>query len=463
MHFDLLIFTILLLYTLVTCWACSFKIRGLWQRYLLLGFGAGFLFYSGISIAYKAVPLNYLFYYLLFLLVFCFNYRFFNIIFSGLGVRVKLTLPAFLNNLDKHPLWLAVIGLFLLLHLLPLLYPHFRLNLLITPPAPDLNLALASRFEAQGTNLILSLAGYARILLQPFFYIALYRFRHMPVIVALFIGLVTYFSYIDTGYIGRSYIIIPFALVWLFLWLSRPPSRRVLLAATALLLPLFFYALFLYQVIRLGGTAADFNLPEAARVIVVSETAFLRDVGLPLIDSGARVDLTEYFRWIITLPVPKLFTGEVEGARINYEISQVILGKAYGDRGWYITLPGLLAESIYIYGPYFFWLHAAFIAFFAALAGRIVEGTPQLLFLKLYLLLHFVYVINRAGIAALLPVIINHMLLFYLLLAALILIVPRDKLKTGQAVSSSENELLCSERQAQFQAPGTCDGSEGHR
>ena len=57
-------------------------------------------------------------------------------------------------------------------------------------------------------------------------------------------------------------------------------------------------------------------------------------------------------------------------------------------------------------------------AFLAVLVGRLVERTPQLVFLRIYLLLLFAYVLNRAGVSALLPQLINNFLIFYIYLLA---------------------------------------------
>ena len=145
-----------------------------------------------------------------------------------------------------------------------------------------------------------------------------------------------------------------------------------------------------------------------------NEISFPRNVGVPIIESGARVDLAAYARWMLTLPIPKLLTGEIEGARVNYEISDLVLGLGRGARGWYIVLPGLVAESVSIFGRYFFWLHAVFIAFLAALVMRLMERTPQLLFLQAYVVVTFAYHVNRGGISGPLGILVNEFMLFYL-------------------------------------------------
>src|SRR3546814_4227878 len=57
-----------------------------------------------------------------------------------------------------------------------LVYPELRLNLLISPPPPNINLWFSARFLDQANN-IQNLLNYIDILITPFFYIPLYFIR----------------------------------------------------------------------------------------------------------------------------------------------------------------------------------------------------------------------------------------------------------------------------------------------
>ena len=393
-------------------------VRGRRPRLILLGFLAGFFFYSGIGMAYREVPRHYLFYYFIFFISFAAAFWFFNILFAGVSEPTGRFLAGAFRRIDTDHGWTVLLGLYLLLHLLPLLYPEFRLQQIFAPPPPDLIAALAGRFEPQETNILLKLADYIRFSLEPFFYIVLFRYRHNLKRVLLILLALIYIRHIDAGYIGRGHVAMDFALIGIFIWESRPRSRRLLVAAAAAFLPLFFAASYIYSMVRIGGTVGPFDPVGATMQQLELETSFFRNVGLPLLESGARADLPAYFKWLFTLPFPKLITGEIEVARINYDIARIVLGLDPGARGWYVALAGLLAESIYIFGTYFFWLHAVFLALLAALVGRLVERAPQLAFLRIYLFLLFAYVLNRAGVSALLPYLINNFLVFYLYLLA---------------------------------------------
>lgn len=384
-----------------------------WQRTILIGFLAGCMLYSGVGAAYPSVPWDYLVYYFGLVVAFVVAFRFFCTVLAGLSRQAGRVLPNLLAGVDRSSTWGAVAWLYLVLHVVPLLYPENRLHLLFSPPSPDLTSVWATRWQSQEPDVLLKLLQYVMLLLKPFFYVTLYRFRNRMLQLIVMQIAILYLQYVSVGYIGRGDVLLALVLVWLAIWVYRPRRRPALVVTAVIGLPVILVVSYVYGVVRIGGEVGDVSLWDAMLEIVETETSFPRDVGMPIIESGHRVDMMGYIRWIATLPIPKILTGEIPGARVNYEISQYVLGVGPGEPGWYVVLPGLVAESVYIYGPYFFWLHGFFVAFWAALVTRLVERTPQLLFLACQYVLLFAYVLNRGGIAALLPVVTNEFMLFY--------------------------------------------------
>lgn len=392
--------------------------RGFWQRLMLIGVLSGLLLYSGIGAAYKEVPSYYLLYYFGFLFTFCVAFWFWKVAFLGMSIRSGRMLTRVLDNVDHHPAWPMIIWAFLLLHMFPLIYPDFRLHWLLAPPVLDIRLFWIELFQPREVDILLKIVEYARILLTPFFYIALFRYRQRMHWAFLILILPLYIQYVvNVGYIARGHVVMTLTLIGIAVWLNRPRRRTALIFGATMLLPVILIASYMHMWVRIGGTIEELRPIHAIATVLEQETSFVRNVGMPIIEGGYRVDLVDYVKWIVTLPIPKILTGEIEGARINYEIAEIILGVGPGEEGWYVPLGGLVSESVYIYGPYFFWLHAIFIALLAALLIRLIERTPQLLFLQAFVVLLFAFVLNRAGISALLPVIVNEFLLFYLYVA----------------------------------------------
>src|SRR3546814_12603152 len=98
-----------------------------------------------------------------------------------------------------------LITLVIALKLFKLVYPELRLNLLISPPPPNINLWFSARFLDQANN-IQNLINYIDILITPFFYIALYFIRRSIYVLAGIVFLVLYIEYVDAAYIeiGRA-------------------------------------------------------------------------------------------------------------------------------------------------------------------------------------------------------------------------------------------------------------------
>lgn len=413
MDIDLSILAIILLGTSMIATVSILNARGIWQRMLLFGFYSGLCLYSGVGAAYSDVPNYYTIYYFGFLISFAFAFSLFRHFFTTLSIRSGKVLQQHLHRVDTSRVWHSIVFLFLFLHFIPLIYPEIKLHQLIFPPAPDLRSVFAARWESQEMDILRKLVDYACVLLTPFFYIALFRYRQRIMRLFLIIATLLYLQYVATGYIGRGTVLMAIGIIGLALWVYYPKKRFYLTILALLAIPFILVGSYFYAIIRLGGTPTDIAPTQAALKIVESETSFPRNVGMPIIESIQRVDMKSYVTWILTLPIPKILTGEIKGARINYEISEIILERKRGQSGWYIVLPGLVAESIYIFGNYFFWLHAAFIAFLAVFLIRLLEKTPQLLFLNAFVVVTFSYHLNRAGISGPLPLVINGFLLFY--------------------------------------------------
>lgn len=421
LDFQLDIFLIICMGTFLIGVITFTVVKGFWRRFLYAGLVTGIYIYNGVGAACIGIPPVYLSYYFFFILSVSIAFVFFTAISSGLSRRSGNVLKKKLINLEQDSRWTVIIGLYLFLHFIPLLYPNFRIYDFFKPNPPDLTKTFNMIFEVQVVDPILKITEYVRILLTPFFFIALYRFNRNIKKAALVLMLLLYIQYTTKSYIGRTAVGAFLLIIFISIWVHRKDYRVRLYIVGIVLTPFLLATFYFYTIIRIGGKVHDYNVSNAIYNLVYQETSFPLHVGIPVIESNRRADLESYFRWILTLPIPKLLKGEIKVSQINYEISELILGKSMGSNGWFVVLPGLVAESIYIYGKYFFWIHGIFIGFIGAMMIRMVERTPQLLFLQAYIIVLFFYNLNRGGISGFLPTIVNHFLLFYGVLFFLIL------------------------------------------
>lgn len=412
MSFD---FTASVAIVAATLFIASFLYRsriGQWPRLFSSAFIAGLLLYSGIGASYRSVPSQYVTYYFIFLIAFCISYRLFLIIWLPVGHRIGRIVSIRSCSIDYQKRWGIIVLCYIVLQAAPLIYPNFRLSLLINPPHVDLIKHFANGAELQ-TDAFLKLAFYAQLLLTPFFYIALFKCRKNIIYIIIIISLLLYIRYVDIAYISRGALLISLILICFTIWYFKPWLRVPMVIFGVAMLPLLFVALYSYQVVRVGGEVDKVDIKSAAEAILDVEAGFPRDVGVPIIESGRRADFGQYIKWIATIPIPKIITGPISGSRVNTEISEIVLGKAVGEPGYYVVLPGLVSEAIYLYGTWWYWLHAVFISAMMALFVRVFERVPQAFFILLSTGLSFAYDLNRGGIGAFLPDFINSFLLFF--------------------------------------------------
>ena len=388
--------------------------RGWHQRSLLLGTLFGLFIYSGIGSTMEGVAPEFVVFYMVFAVAIIAGVGFGRVLFLPVSRSIGRHIPTALPNVDYRRLWKGVILAYLLISAFPLFWPEFRLHQLLTPSPPDLRTIFFLRFHSE-PDAATRIVNYMRVLMTPFFFISLYRYRFRLKWVAIIFCLLLYLKYVvDFSYVSRSTVMLHVLILFLAGWILYPKARPKLTILSISCIPIFLVANYAYVVIRIGGTLGDISLSESANAVLWGELGLVKRAGMVVYKTGARVNLADFVKWIITLPIPKLLTGPIEGARVNYEISELVLGIRTGSRGGHVALSGLLSESIYIYGKHFFWAHGFFFGGLAAFFARLMERVPQFLFLFLYVALLFGYNLNRAGIGSLLPRITNQFLLFYL-------------------------------------------------
>jgi hypothetical protein len=412
--FCLDVFLLVTAFTLGAGWFAWRFLENTIQR-LFLGSCLGCIYlWCGIGAAYEPVPWSYRTVYLVFtgslVLAFLATLQASRSAAASLCAYIK---PMIVGATTGRVFVFGAIGIYLLARLMPLIYPEFNLPRLISPPSPDCSAWLEREaslvYEGQGFG-ITRVYDYVATLSYPFFLIALYQLRHQYVALALLLILPEYFAYCVTSYANRGTAFALLVTFGLTVWLDNPKARFKVLAGGLLALPLLAVGFYEYSQIRIGGNVSDISWDEALSSMVQQEISFPLDAQT-VIESDQRVDLPAYFTWLATLPVPKVLTGRIEGARVNYEISWLLLRKDVGTEGGYVLLTGLVTESVYIYGNTFFWLHAVFLGCLIALFCRLIEGHPRLLLVGISAMLLFSYSLSRAGISGTMANVINQHLL----------------------------------------------------
>lgn len=380
----------------------------------------GYVFYAGYCIFIFDLPIYYLWMYLIFSFIFFvtlnLSYKLLYKVGISSGAYFGDFFDVYLNKKNKN----IIIFLYVGLSVYPLLFPEFRIFDLFNPPIPDLKYSFELQFENIEKPLFSSLVDLIKQLLLPFFLIALYSRSKKILFPFLVLTLVFYIEYVVSKYKSRGQLIVNYFPLLFFYWCNFKERRWLVISIGLVLIPSTLLLFNFYEIYRLdsAATIGQFDVWKSGEHIIRVETGFVDSVGVPLIESGARVDLLDYFKWIVTLPIPKFLFGDIAGARINTEISEIILDVGRGGTGFYIVLPGLIAESVYIYGVNFFWLHALMLGILMAFLLRLFGGNEEFIYLIGYIFALAMYNLNRGGIASFLPQIINQLFLLYVIFAA---------------------------------------------
>jgi hypothetical protein len=387
------------------------------QKLIIVLLLVGFFLYSGIATSDVTTPSFFLFCYVVFSACIILGFAVGLTGFARLGRAVGEFASPQISIISRSPTSNYLIAFFIILHISTLIFPDFRLHLLLSPPAPDMRLWFSGQLSVD-RSADFSLLHYATTLFTPFYYVALFSLRRDPIKLISVLTLIDYLRYVDQSYIGRSEIFFDTTFVFIVLWTEHRSLRWLLTLGAVAVAPIAATGFYAYSMLRLGVGLENIDLTGAAYRLIESEFTFLIRAGMPLIDSAQHADLGRYLAWILTLPIPGFLKGGIDVARINYEMSTIVLGRGISDPNFYVLLPGLLAESIYLFGDTFFFLHAIFVGIAAAFFCRLCERVPCMSTLFTYVAILFFYNLNRGGISSLLPSVVNEFLVFYLFLGA---------------------------------------------
>ena len=307
--------------------------------YIYCGFGVGFSLKS-----YKEYEIYYSLYVIVLgicLRVFCKN-------------DIKIGISDNINRLSINNALLIFI-IYFAMQLVPMAV-NGEISLLFHPPSIDLtHITESNQFSK---NKLSGVIDSLMTFVTPFFYLSLYKYRDKPLKVILFILVVRYIEYCNNAYIGRGDIlgIILFLVVYLYHFFPR--IRRIVIVAAIALVPSIIIFFVSFISIRVGDSAETLSLQNSVKLLVESETYYYSFFDYI---TGEIKYLYNYFIWFVTLPLP----GFLKTFSLNVNFNALFTAEVTGiniDEVRSIALPGLVNESLFIFGYYLFFLHAILLA-----------------------------------------------------------------------------------------------------
>jgi len=234
LHLLLVLLPVVLLYLLMV-----YKITDTREKVFISIIFAGMYFYGGVGASSKEVPMQYTWYFLIFMAVFVLFYRlkipFSHLVSNGMSSFYKKDGLTFLDNNSQTNL---VIGAYLFIQLLTMVYPEFELDKLVAPPAPNVIDALRESIDkTQEVDFVSKLLFYFKLLFLPFYYLSLSKFRTKPLLFFIFLFIPIYIEYCASGYVGRGVLLMNLALWFVVTFAYNKRIRVSLTVATVVLIP----------------------------------------------------------------------------------------------------------------------------------------------------------------------------------------------------------------------------------
>ena len=228
--------------------------------------------------------------------------------------------------------------------------------------------------------------------------------------VILFIFIIYYIGYCGNAYIGRGAILAVLLFIAVYLYHYFPKIRRGVVVTTVSLIPLIVIFFVSYISLRLGLSVDNLSFSDSLNSLVESESyyySYFDDI------SGRATYLFNYIVWFITLPLPGFLKVFDINMNFNALFTAHVTGASLSDVES-IALPGLVNESIFIFGKYFFFLHAILLAWVISMFYNSLHKSESNFFVILNSMITLCLFLPRGGTSGPYSGVIKILFIFFL-------------------------------------------------
>lgn len=283
---------------------------------------------------------------------------------------------------------------------------HFR--------QPDLISAVNEDFNGEENSAIGSFLGYIKHFIYPFYLLSLYCYKKQLKKFAIVYILPLYVAYADSGYMGRGAMMITLIIFYLLIWINYPKYHKKIVIGSVIAIPVIVMLLVAYSEMRIGREVTDFRAIDAFKLLAYQETIYPLHYEI-VMGWGMDINLLfSYLYWIVTLPLPGFMKSQSIDMGFNFIFSERLTGITRGEEGYNVLLPGIVNESIFIFGPILFVFHAVILAAILSWLYKNIKYKTEFLLL-IYCIINTAYSLGRAGTTAIYPFIFKDMLIYFVL------------------------------------------------
>jgi len=329
-------------------------------------------------------------YYILYYLVYTLTFAFTLYLTRNKKIDFKLfkseSFVTFVNSKAE-----GYIKFYLLYCFFGLLYPVNKLGNLIHFASPDGVSALENSMEH-------SMGDSIQQLLSIIFFVFLSKYVHQPKKLIGILFVQTYISYASTAYLSRGAILRLLVVVFFLFYFNYPKIRKWLILAGigSISSLLIFFVSYMYA--RMGDTFQAVSLSTALQKIAEIELSFSLHFDQVLMCSpSAKVGFGRFISWLLFLPFPGFMKPWVINESFNVLYTYDVLGLSPDDLSFFVTLPGLAIEGLYLFGPMLYPLHAALFAIVINYLINTLRQSSAFTFLCIYYIINVPFGAIRAG------------------------------------------------------------------
>lgn len=350
-------------------------------------------FYSGIGISILKDYHLYLFYYITYLIVFTIFIR----KFSHTNIPNLFSTQQLNSFITKYGSFFII--LYITLSFINLIHPENKLSNLISPPVLDRSIIDDFGTGSTKRTAIQALILFITNVIQPFYYISLYKYREKILKLFIFIFLPIYFQLCAFSYVSRTQLIVSFLIYLTIIYYFNPQKRKLLISisVSSIIILLPFIAVF--SQIRNGE---GYDNIEKLNFMDSLDLLFRIECSFPLwfndIYHNHITHTIDYLLYILFQPIPGFIKQPIIGNfQVNYAIAELLLGVEMEEDTFFIPLSGNICESIFIFGKYFFFIHAIICAYILNIAINFFNKMQPLKILAIAFIFSSCLLFGRIG------------------------------------------------------------------
>lgn len=347
--------------------------------------------YAGVGFGWQTCSMDYLWKYIVYFFVFGYTCKVMSKRKYNNKKKINIHDDILVTIIEKHGG--KIVCFYVMLKISSIIANGNLLNI-IHPPMADLTSTMENLDTPSGG--ISSAIFYIENIVYVFYVVSLYKYRKNMKKMTIAILLPIYLGYADTSYIGRGTMMLTAINLGIAFIYCYPKFKKTVILSVSLGAPFVIFLLVWYSAYRIGVSFDNITIAKAVKILSYQETSYPLHYEA-ISNWGINWDyFYAYVYWVVTLPLPGFLKSSDIDVSFNYLFSELINGTSRNAPGFAVSLPGIVNEGIFVFGPTFFVLHAFLLGLFVGKTYNLIRYNSEL-FLFIHCSVNVAYSISRGG------------------------------------------------------------------